>query len=98
MLNLEKARKELANKSYGEIQAETAWTWASRACVAYQNINERDVGSDRLVAWSVAEELYHESVEHAALANVEGLLGKIREAVKPFQDAASKKIVDGLDT
>ena len=36
MLKVKEAKKELSEKSYKEIQTETAYKWGSRACAAYE--------------------------------------------------------------
>lgn len=88
MLDLDRASEELKQKNYKQIQEETAWTWASRACVSYQNCENLE-GTEKLVCWTVAEELYHESIEHAALSGNDGLLQQIRDAVHPYQEKAA---------
>lgn len=89
MINLKAAKEELEKKSYGEIQEETAWKWASRACASYDNCKSAKK-KEKLVYWTVAEEFYHEAIEHAALVEGnDGLLGEIRKAVHPYlEDAA----------
>lgn len=92
MLDLDKAREELKNKSYGQLQTDTAWIWSSRACVSYEN-SVTATGQDKLVFWSVAEELFHEGLEHAALSDEEGLVKVIRDAVHPYQEKAAASMV-----
>lgn len=92
MLDLEKAKLELEQKSYAQIQEETAWTWASRACVSYQNCSNVSF-PEKLACWSMGEEYYHEAVEHAALTvDNFGLLKQVRDAVHPFQENASNSM------
>jgi hypothetical protein len=89
MLKVDEASKELETKSYGQIQKETAWKWASRAAASYQNCSKAK-HSEQLVLWTVGEEFYHEAIEHAALVESEDdLPRKIREAVHPYQEDAS---------
>lgn len=89
MIDLAKAAQELQQKTYAQIQEETAWTWASRACVSYQNCVAEKFPA-KLVCWTLGEEYYHEAVEHAALnSNNPGLVQAIRDAVHPFQEKAS---------
>lgn len=89
MLDLEKARQDLQQKSYAQIQEETAWTWASRACASYENCVKEKFPM-KLICWSLGEEYYHEAIEHAALnSSNPGLVQDIRNAVHPFQEKAS---------
>lgn len=89
MIDLAKAKLELTQKSYAQIQDETAWTWASRACVSYQNCVAEEFPK-KLVCWTLGEEYYHEAIEHAALnSNNPGLVQQIRDVVHPFQQGAS---------
>lgn len=101
MLDLDKAREELKNKSYGQLQTDTAWVLGSRACISYEN-SIVATGSDKLVLWSVAEELFHEALEHAALATDDSLVKTVRDAVHPYQEKAAASIMppneDKLDT
>lgn len=89
MLNVEQALVELEQKDYRTIQEETAWKWASRACACYQNCVSSEI-SGRLECWTLAEEYYHEAIEHAAL--VEGqpyLVQEVRDAIAPYQEKAA---------
>jgi hypothetical protein len=89
MLDLKQARAELNKKSYREIQEETAWKWGSRAAVSYEKVLE--VSSEFKVATFVmAEEYYHEAIEHAALVE-EGaaeLIEDLQDQVRKYQDEA----------
>lgn len=89
MLNLEKARKELEEKNYFEIQKDTAWAWASRSCVSYDFVLE--ASKDQIVAaYVVAVEFEHEAIEHSALVEKSSstLLKEIQEAIRPHQEKA----------
>lgn len=92
MINLEEAIQELSQKSYGQVQEETAWKWASRAAASYQNC--LTAGNDtKLICWTLGEEYYHEAVEHAALdSNNPGLLQQVRDAVHHFQEKAAQSM------
>lgn len=92
MLNLEAAKAELLTKSYNDIQKETAWKWASRAAVTFQEVVRDPINA--LSSWIAAEEYFHEAVEHAALYDDTTLLAEIRDAVRPYEVAAH----DLLDT
>lgn len=89
MLDVKKAKDELSKKSYREIQEVTAWTWASRAAASYENVLTAE--SEAVIATLLlAEEYYHEALEHAALVDVGGsdLLNKIQDAVSVYSTAA----------
>jgi hypothetical protein len=89
MLDLAKAKQELSQKTYAQIQEETAWTWASRACASYQGCVAADFPA-KLALWSLGEEYYHEAIEHAGFSAANPtLLQQIRDAVHPFQQGAS---------
>lgn len=92
MLKLNEALQELENKTYRQIQKETAVKWASRAAAAYQNCSKAKK-SEKLVLWTVAEEFYHEAIEHAALVeDEEDLVKNVREAVHPYLDKAAESM------
>lgn len=94
MIKLKEAKEELEKKTYREIQKSTAWTWASRAAASYDNCAKAD--KDKLVLWTVAEEFYHEAIEHAALVEgEEDLVKEVREAVSPYQEKAATSM--GVD-
>lgn len=89
MINLDEALEELQLKTYRQIQEETAWKWAGRACASYQNCLQ-EVPANRLICWTLGEEYYHEAVEHAALAEeTSDLMQAIRDTVHPFQEKAA---------
>lgn len=97
MLDLEKALAELKSTNYQQIQEQTAWTWASRACVCYNSCADQQDNRVRLACWAVGEEYYHEAVEHAALYDGEiDLVKAIRQAVAPHQEQASRVMFSNL--
>jgi hypothetical protein len=87
MLKVDEAQAELKVKTYDQIQEETAWKWGSRAAACFQNVVSGQ--SDKLAAWTLAEEYYHEAVEHAALSTNDALVRQIRDAISPFQEKAA---------
>lgn len=92
MINLEQAKLDLQQKTYATIQEETAWTWASRACVSYQNCVAAQFPA-KLICWSLGEEYYHEAIEHAALnSSNPGLVQQVRDAVHQYQEQASNSM------
>lgn len=94
MLKIEKAKEELSKKSYRDIQEETAWTWASRACASYSNVLYEEV-SNKISILMIAEEYAHESIEHASLVSDNSgpsLLRNIQDSIAPFSSAAYKDV------
>lgn len=89
MLKVEDAREELSKKTYHQVQRETAWKWASRACASYEWVSDGE-NAQPLMSWTVAEEYFHEAIEHAALteAGAPELLKEIQDAVEPYQEVA----------
>lgn len=85
MLNLASAREELQEKTYVEIQIETAWKWASRAAATYERVLELS-GSSRLYQLMLAEEYCHEAIEHAALTgdDAPGLILEIQKELSRY--------------
>ena len=65
---LEDARRELRAKTIKQIEEETAYKWAARAIAAYESYE--DTGDPSWLKDS--EDYYHESIEHAALADHSG--------------------------
>jgi hypothetical protein len=70
---IEKALKELQQKSLQDIQVETALTWAGRACAAAD-----------LNRFTDASEYAHEAIEHAALSGNNKLLKAVRDALDSY--------------
>lgn len=66
MFDIPKAQVELAAKSLHQIQVETAYTWGSRAVIAWRKYAETG-GSEWLAAYTSYRD---EAVEHAALAEI----------------------------
>jgi hypothetical protein len=95
MLKIREAKKELAEKSYRDIQESTAWTWASRGVASYQNV--MIVSKDKKMAYYLlAEEYSHEAREHAALveAGASSLLSQVQAAIVPHALKAWNHIED----
>lgn len=65
------AFSELRSKTLKQIQVETAYKWAGRACAAALMGLHDD-----------AEEYAHEAIEHAALSGDDRLLGVVRDAMR----------------
>lgn len=88
MIDLNKARQELGEKNLQQIQTETAWTWASRAAVSFENCLVAK-GSKKLACWSIGEEYYHEALEHAALVEGEDVIGQVKKELEPYHEKAA---------
>lgn len=95
MIKLKEAIEELKSKAYNTVQIETAWKWASRACAAYVLMLEAQP-SRKVGFWTMAEDYYHEAIEHAALTadDPAGLVAKIQESVSEYQEKAADHMTD----
>lgn len=86
MFDLKKASEELSKSNIHTIQVAAAYSWGSRACVAFQNfLKTKDV------RWyHDALEYYHESLEHAALVENKkaGTLKEVQNKIQPLADEA----------
>jgi len=65
-----KGLTDVQGKSLHEIQVETAYVWAGRACAAALLGRDDD-----------AHEFAHEAIEHAALSGSDVVLRQVREAM-----------------
>lgn len=93
-LDLNKARKELADKTLVEVHRETAWTWGSRAVVAFDAVPLTEDLKKRIKAWMLAQEYEHEALEHAALVDDGGLLvGEVIRAIKAYKERAERSVL-----
>jgi hypothetical protein len=89
MLNIKEAQTELAQKSYNDVQVETAVKWASRACACYQTVVESEP-TVKLSWWTQGAEYESEAIEHAALSgdNASALIESLKKEIKPYQEKA----------
>lgn len=67
MLDLAKARDELATKSLLDIERDTALTWAARAAACLDLAHEAETRQERQVRLREAENYRQEALEHAAM-------------------------------
>jgi len=88
MLKVEEAAKELEEKSYDQIQVETAWKWGSRAAACFKRSLEENNTQEAFYALFLGIEYLHEAVEHAALAEDTSLLQAVKDAVVPLHEQA----------
>lgn len=97
-LDINKAQEELKTKTYKDIQKQTAWTWASRAAASYLAVVGETVTMNKVLLVQVAEEYYHEAVEHAALYDDDGsLLKEINEIIKHLRFTALKIMQSAIE-
>jgi hypothetical protein len=95
-LDLKKARKELAEKNLEDIQEDTAWTWASRSVVSFENVLKASKKM-KLAFFIAGQEYYHEAVEHASLVDDKVLLvQEVKEAIEGSAQLAVKDIHETL--
>jgi len=83
MLDLDKARKELAEKSYLDIESQTAITWASRAAIMFQAVVTATERDDAMQKFMRADTYFSEAKEHAAQVG-SIFLEKIEIEVGPY--------------
>ena len=97
MLNIKEAKEELTNKSYKDIQTETTWKWGSRAAASYQNLIDTVNNHEKLMLSYLAEEYYHEAIEHAALVEDDGkLVKKFQQEIAELKAKAAENIHKAL--
>jgi hypothetical protein len=74
MLDLAKARQELATKTILDIERETALTWAGRAAACLDLAHESETRQGKQVRLREAENYRQEAIEHAAMTEDLGFL------------------------
>lgn len=90
-LDIDKALKELKQTSLADIQKATAYTWASRACAAFQYAMETKDNAEHIKWLSDYGEYKHEAIEHAALQEQgSGLLTEILKLMDDFEQKILK--------
>lgn len=94
-LNVKDAVKELEDKSYNDIQIETAEKWASRAVAAYKQVRMGAELKEKLAWMLLGDEYAHEAIEHASLVvNDYSLVKEVYDLVKPEKELALDKILE----
>ena len=101
---VDNAYKEILEKNYDEIQADTAMKWASRALVLYTLIKESEEDLDEtkrhnLNRLLLGEEYRHEAIEHAGSIEDETYGPHIARTVRELMEDARNEalaIVYGL--
>lgn len=66
-LDIEKAMKELAEKSMMDIEQATALTWGGRAAASFRLSLEANTPSERLQRFYEGENYRQEAMEHASM-------------------------------
>lgn len=93
MLNIEAAKEELSEKSFVDIQIDTAWKWASRAAVAYEASVEAQDRAEKLGWYLQGVEYGHEAIEHSALVEDKGkILAEIQSSLEDYSSKAYEGI------
>lgn len=96
MLDIEKATKELGEKTLEEIEAMTAKTWGARAVASYRLAKKARTPADGFRRFYEGENFRQEAFEHAAMVDDGGeLLREVRGQVKGPREE-SIKYVEGL--
>ena len=91
MLDLDKARQELGEKNLDQIQKETAYTWASRAAISFENCLT-STGIKKMTCFAIGLEYFHEALEHASLVEGEDVLTQLKKELVPYQEKAAQDI------
>ena len=93
MLNIKEAKEELTNKSYKDIQTETAYKWSSRAIACYEFQMETSNKKEKLMWWTLGVEYQAEGIEHAALTEDNAILiAKLEKELIDYHKKAQKDI------
>lgn len=78
---LEEARREVDEKTRGQIEEETAYRWAARAVAAYEH--HEQTGGEMWLRDAI--DYMHEATEHAAFADTTGrVLRDVRQWVHRY--------------
>lgn len=84
MFDLTAALNEVTTKSPAQIEAETAYKWASRAIICYRLF----VDSGDLKRFAQAVDYHHEALEHSADAG----LSVLKKITKVLEDEQTRTI------
>jgi hypothetical protein len=85
--DIAEAMKEVQTKSEKQIERETASKWASRAMAVFILAAKESDPKERCRLLDWGDDLKHEALEHAALAEDEGkLVGTVERAMKKYRD------------
>lgn len=91
-IDIQTANNELQVKTYEEIQAETAWKWASRSVAAFLRSSGAK-GIDEKIRWlAFGIEYEGEAVEHAAFSVDGAAISQVRKTIKSYKTKAIQEI------
>jgi len=93
LLDLEKARKELASKDLQTIERDTAITWGGRAGASYANVLDEEDHSEGMRWFWEAETYRAEAIEHAAMTEDARFLERLTLEVESHRAKAREHLV-----
>ena len=89
MLDVNKATKELKEKSMEDIEAMTAEAWGSRAVASYEMVGNEQDAQTRFRRFYEGENFRQEAFEHASMADETGeKLNEVREEILEAREEA----------
>lgn len=92
-MDVNKALKELREKSLDDIERLTAETWGARALASYQLLEEEEETGARFQRFYEGENYRQEAFEHGAMVDDGGtLLGEIRDQVLARRNRALQSL------
>lgn len=81
MMDVEKAKQELQQKTLQQIQRDTALSWGART-MAVIEFSDQAKSQTELLHWMVdAHEYYHEALEHGALVDEPGFFDNLKKEI-----------------
>ncbi len=100
ILDLEKAMKELREKSILDIERATALTWGGRALASYCLSRESATPLERLQRFYEGENYRQEAMEHASMADdggalMRGIHGEVESERQAALDGLKRALVQG---
>lgn len=94
MLDLAKARKELAAKDLLAIERETALTWGGRAAGSYSFVLEESDHAEQMRCFWEGETYRSEAVEHAAMTEDSDFLEMVLKEIEGHRSKARSRLVE----
>jgi hypothetical protein len=88
LLDVAKAKKEIAAKEMLQIERDTALTWGARAAASYDNARVVEDIHGRLQCFWEAETYRAEALEHAAMTEDVGFLETVRTEIEAYRARA----------
>lgn len=91
---VDEAVRELLSKSEEQIEYETAVAWGARALAAYELVMMQPQAAQQARVLLLADSLYHEALEHAALVHDGGgAVAALTQDVAPARAAARSRVL-----